>query len=715
MKSAEEEAARQGANMNDLIQRDVRRQATTFAATQFPDATPEQALAIAKDAEKKLLSTSGPTRMSITAEEQSKQIREGSSKFGAILPAGFAVAGTMLGGPPGGVVGAGIGALGESALNAAAGKDVMPARNVRNKIAIEMLGVEAFNLTFGAAARMFRGNKQIADEIATAFAQVGMRPALQDLSTFPMTEGARNVLGSMPLLNRPFKARATTAAREFQTSLDGYIESVSPDVILIRRLAERGDIEGAAQLQEQLSQGVFDGLASGFESLRRVRDQRFAALRSIESQLESRAADAGVSMAVPSVGTRGRIGQVVGLIDDMQVRTASGALEEPEFLGQTVRFIQQITGDEIGREMTFSQLRQLKGRLGREINSVRKDPTSVELLTRVKEGVEEDMISAAAQHPALQSAYDEAMGISEEFLTLLQGMAAKRGQQINRGLGRQAIQEVATETGEIVQKNAGARDVSTLVDAIAASASPNEVRQFFGVLERGMGRQEAQNMIRVSLGKKIQRAAEAAFKESAEKAGDPSYTPGVLLRHLGLDTPNSKQFNSTAALFNAAGLDTRQMMATSTVLDALFSVKNPKVSQYLQRRATIGGGMQSLLRGVSGGMIGGVTAVSGGPGLIPAITIYALGRSYGKWVTSPARARLITTAADIRLPEHRRANAVLSMLTDPIWWQGDTPEEDEELKLLRARVKEQLATRQGQEKFIQDLDREIQFDRKGSK
>lgn len=706
---AEKEAARQQANMNDLIQRDVRRQAATFAATQFPDATPEQALMIAKDAEKKLLSTSGPTRMGLTAEETARQQRESLRDFSATLPAGAAVAGATLGGPPGAVVGAGLGAVAESGINALTGKDVDVFRNIRNKMAGEAIGLEVFDKTFGAVARMFRGNKEVADEISTAFIEVGMRPALQDVSTFPLTEGARNVLGSLPLLNRPFKARATRTAQEFQSTLDEYIESVSPDTVLLKRMVDRGDVEGAARLQEQLAEGVFDGVAAGYESLRALRDQRFARLRAIESQLEARAEDAGVSMAVPSRNTRGRIAQVAGLIDDIQVQVRNGVIDEPDQLGRTIQFIQKLSGDQLGRNMTFSQLRRLKGRVSREIATVTDDPTSVEFLTRVKEGVEEDLVQAASRHPDLQAAYDDAMQVSEEFLTILGGVATKRGQQINRGLGRRAIQEVTTETGETIQKGAGSRDVSTLVDTLASSANPNEIRQFFGVLERGVGQQEAQNMIRLSLGRKIQKAAEAAFRESAEKAGDPTYKPGVLLRQLGLDTPNSKQFNATAALFEAAGMDTRRMMATSRVLDALFSVKNPRVSQYLQRRATIGGGMQSLLRGVSGGMIGGATAASGGPGIIPAVAMYTLGRSYAKWVTSPARARLITTVADIRLPENRRALAMVSMLSDPIWWQGESPEETQQLEILRAQVKDQLATKAGQEKFIRDLDREIRF------
>lgn len=709
MRTAADEALRQQNVQNDLIGRDVRRQAASFVVQNFPDADEQQAISIAKDVEANLLKTSGPSSSSISTEEYERMSLERDMQANAMIPMATATAGAFVGGVPGASVGAGLGAVAESAFNWMAGKeDVDVLRNVRNKMALEIGGMTLFDMTAGSIARVFRGQKETADQITEAFREVGMRPSLQDVSTFPMTEGARNVLGSLPLLNRPFKQRAATVAREFQGALDSYIESVSPDTILVRRLAERGSVEDAARLQEQLAEGVFDGLARGYESLRNLRDQRFARLQSIESQLEARAADAGISLAVPSRNTRARIAQATSRIDNMTASIRSGAIEEPERLGQTVDFIRRLSGDEIAREMTFSELRRLKGRVGRQINAFSDDPTSVELLTRVKEGIEEDMVVAASRHPELQTAYDEAMEVSEEFLTIIQGIATQRGRQINRGLGRQSIQEVTTATGETIQKSAGARDVSTLVDTLAETGSPNEIRQFFGVLRRGVGDDEANRMIRLSLGKKIQRAAEAAFRESAEKAGDPSYKPGVLLRQLGLDSPNSKKFNATVALFEAAGMNTRQVMATSRVLDALFSVKNPRVSQFQQRQVTLGG-PRTLLKSVTGGLIGGATATHGGLGLFPAIAFYTVGRSYGKWVTSPSRARIITTIADIRLPEHRRAQAFVSLVSDPYWWTSDDPEEQAQLQQIRDLAKEQLSTRAGQERFIRELDREIRF------
>jgi hypothetical protein len=703
------EAARQKASTDSLIQIDTRRQAAQFVAQNFPDADVEQAVTIAKDVQTKLQATSGSTPKSITQEERDKAQREGWQEFGETLPGITGAMGAPFG-PVGMVVGAGIGAIGQSAINKITGNDVSlmdVAHNIRNKASIEALSYGAFDALFGGAARYMSGNKPIRDEIASAFAAVGMRPSLQDMSTTAVVEGARNVIGSLPLLNRPFKRRATTVANEFQRTLDNYIAEVSPDTILIRRLAERGNLEGAAALQEQLAEGVFDGLGSGMQALARERNLRFQTLQRVETQLEARAADSGYSLASPTTNTRSRIGQVAEKVEDMRASIASGALEEPAQLGNTIAYIQRFTGDQVARNMTFSELRRLKGHLGRQINAISDDPTSVKLLTQIKEGVEEDMVIAAGKHPELQKAYDDSMEISEEFLTLLQGMALNKGRRINKGLGRQGLQEVAMQTGEVVRKGEGSQDISTIVDTIAKSASPNEIRQFFGVLQRGMGEQEAQKMIRLSLGKKIQKSVESAFRESAEKQGDPSYVPGMLLRHMGLDTPNSPQFNATVALFQAAGMPTQRVRDIARVLDALFSVKNPRVSQMLQRQANLGGA-KTVLRSVSGGMIGGAaanTAKAASP--LAAIALYTVGRSYGKWVTNPARARLVITVADSRLPEYVRTRAMVSILTDPVFWTSENQGEQARLEDLRKSTKEMLMTPAGQKKFVEEIDREL--------
>lgn len=709
----EQELARRQEEKTRLRKVGARRDAIKLTLKHFPDATPEEAVPIAKEFESKLFMKSDPDYL-----DQQEFIRrknaldEGVERGAEVMGQGFpligGVAGSLVAGPPGAVVGAMAGGAVQSLHNLVMGKNVTPMsalRNMRNQGTYEALGFGAFDMSAGVISRFFRGDKAIADSIIAAHAQLGMRPALQDISNRFWTEGARTVLGALPFANRPFKRRAAQAGEEFTRKLDEFIETSSPEIAQAKRLYER-DPRAAAALMEQLSNRAFQHLNIGVDALQRERDLAYEVLRRTVEQAEARAFDSGWRLAAPSVNSRVAIGEIAQRFGERTVTRIDGSqVPMTENLQSTADFIRDITQNVLARDMTFTQYRALKGRIRDQIELVKDDATASEMLRLFQDGVEQDMEAVARMTPSVWSAYQNAQSVSEEFLTLLQGTVSRRMKGVQKTFGRQGPQMVRAETGELVLKDSGPKDLSNTIDILSRSASPNEIRQFRGALARGVGEPQAQETMRVVLGKKVQEAIDAAFKQGAERSADAAYVPGVLLQKLGLDTPYSPQFKTTMALFEASGIPANQVFAISTVLDSLYSVKNPRVAQMLARQTTLGG-VKTLIRSLTAGAIGGAAQTGlAGFGWAHAAGLWFLSRSYGKWVTSPARARAVVAMADAHLPQHSRVAAAVSVFTDPVFWTDpEDPVKNEMLKETQKAVLQELRTKEGQKRFLNSTD-----------
>lgn len=694
----------------DLAAKSARRDAARMTAEMFPDATPEQSVEIAIEFEKRLLMDAGPVDPKVSPQERDRQRNESNEVLGSSLVASGGAAGFALGNIPGAIVGAGLGGLAQSGIRRAEGKDVSVGdalRNARNQATFEVAGIGAVDKTVGAIARVMRGDKAIAQELAGAMRRAGVQPALQDISTTQLVREGRTVLGSFPLLSKPFRRRQADVAQAFDSSLSRYIESVSPDVSMIRKIANEQGPEAASAFQEALSEGALESIEKGFSAIRRERDGLYAELSRVQAEVEKQAAKEGRSLAVPSTESQAALGKAATRVANDTAYTADGAIGEVGQYGDVVEFINDIADRRLRGKMTFNELRSLKKRISRQINASKDDPDAVEILVGLKDGVEKDLLSAASVDPRMLAAYRNATSYSEQYLTLLQQASVKRVNRFVRGSGRQSIQTVTTEFGDQIRKNAGTSDVSSLVDELSKTKSPAEIRQFFDVLRKGVGEKEASNVIRRSLGKKVDDAVRAAFKESAEVAGDPSYKPGVLLRKLNLDDPNDPRYNATIAMFKASGLDTGEVLNLSRTLDAIFSVKNPNISQFVQRRGILGGA-RSIITGVTGGMIGaGAASGPASAGLVPAAAFLILGRSYGKWMTDPRRARLVMRAADLQAPEQARARAIVSLLTDRELWSSSDREESQTSEMVRSEALRQLSSANARRRFIENLDREM--------
>lgn len=725
--------------MNDLIGHEdravdqfrragARRDAIDQAMREFPDATPDQLVEIAFEFEKVLLDQSQPEAVKAKAAADQEAIsRANNIGTSESVLTGFPIAGgvlgTAIGGPAGGVVGAGLGGLVQSAgrkfaYEAGVGEKnptVLDAlRNARNQATAEAVGFEAADKVIGGIARFFRGTKEVADPIIAAFGRLGMQPALQDFSNTALVERARSFFGVLPMANRPFRRRSQQVSRELGESLDNFIADVSPEVAQTRRLFESGDDSAARQLKEDLSGRVFRQFSSGFEVLRRRRDLAFRELQTRVGQIEARYADAGTPLVVPPDNTMAAMGGAAERITrDIPVSRNLEAMDQVEDMRVVSDFVRDVMPRFVTERMTFSELVALKRQVRDRIALVKDNPTAADILKNVQNGLEQDIEAAANLRPEIADLYNRANGISEEFLTMLQDISSKRAQRIQKSFGRQGLQAVRTETGELITKDSGPVDISQMVDMLVAAGSPNEVRQFFGAMSRAVGEREAQRSIRVALGTKIDAALETTVKRSRERGVADEYVPGVFLDQLGLGSVSSKGYNSTIALFEASGISPQRARDVATVIDALNSVKSSNVGQLLMRQAGLGG-LRTILRSLSMNMIGGgatlAAGAAGGPiaGTAAAVFQFMVLRSAGKLVTVPWRARAMVAVADARLPEHRRLQAAFSLMRDTALFRSDDEAEDMELREVRREYEALLSTKEGGRKFLQSFDEQME-------
>lgn len=626
----------------------------------------------------------------------------------------------------GSVFGAGLGAVVTSTLSDEQSSETLleGAQSVAKEMLIEAAGGKAFDVVGGGAARFFRGNREVAERAAAALRRRGIEPSLQDISDTSLVEGGRRVLGSFPMLRKHFRKRLDATSKAFSRVSDELVSEVSPDTLLVRRYARENSPEAAQAVVDRMARGGYEAIGEGYEVMRRVTSERWARVESAAAQIEAAHESVGRQFASKMENTSVRLAQV---IDDLKgrevleagsdgIRVAKGF--EDESIGKAAKFV----SEELGRTRvrSFSDLRNLKRKISLKIDGVRDNPEAVTILTRFKEGVEEDIEALLRNGDAgLRKLYDEANAVSEEFITLLGELSGRRMRRFQSGAGRQAIQEVETAGGNTLLKGAGTRDPGLIIDDLASNGTPKEMGQLFEVMRQAVGEKGARKVVGDVLGRRLSQSLDVSVRESIEKSGDPSFIAPNFLKRMGLDDPGSKRYASTVEMFRQIGINPQKATDMAEVMQSLFGVKNPKVSDFIARRGLLGGA-SSILSGVTGGLIGGATAT--GTGMLGPAAFFLLGRSFSKWMTSPRRARLVLAVADNRAPQHFRAGAMRSLLTDPeiysgivnsIMPRGASQEEQQSIESsareLRDDALRQLNTRSSREAFFKNIDNEFDF------
>ncbi len=722
---------------------DMREEAAESARLSMPGATTEQVIAVAKETyalrqqrwhserearrQERLAPAPRATRPRVTVGQTAL-----GQDFASFADVAGPMAGSLLGSPgglPGSMLGAGAGSLAVTPMVEAFKVEAARSQNLnydplsvygmlrkaRNEMMFEYAGSKIFDLTIGGAASYFRGNPKLAARIMKDFETVQLSPALQDISNASLPESARKMLGGFPTFSGIFARRQQQMTElvgkrlRDAASRAGLQPGDIPDSEILRRVYERSGLDGIQRASEALLNNTFKVLDRGMKIFGERQEEAWTAFYGRVSRLEREAAEAGGRYAVDPVQYRGRLAEAAegykALVDQGAFPATAVVTEVDKALRAAVDTLKDKP------DLTMSELRSDIRKVTALITEL-DDEAATTVLGRVKEGMQEDLKRLAQNDPESLVLYNRASEVSEEFLTFLQDEVGQRMKRVNRNVGRREQDVVEGPAGLETRKAAGAKDPIATMDMILQSNSPRTVRNFFRTLTEATGERKARRILGRVAAKKINGAVEKVTQEAPERAAADLFKPGRLLKELGLEGVNdpTRALSATTLtnleLFKAAGVNRKEMIALSNVIDHLFSVKTASISEFVRRRALLGG-FQSLVGGYTGGMLvgsgqneGNVLGAASG-----AIAFILLGRTFAKWMTDPAKARRVIQIADQSLPDNVRARAFVSVLNDAdIIGEIGEGDSDDFAENARRQAREQMNTKQGQKRTLRALD-----------
>ena len=720
----------------------MKQEAAEGALLSMPGATTEQVTAVAREnyaLRKQRWHSEREARRQQRLdppESVSPKVTIGSLPAGQDFASALEVAGPMIGsvvgakaGLPGSMIGAGAGSLlttpmveafkAEAARSQNLSYDPLGVygmlRKARNETLFEYAGSKVFDYTIGGIARYFRGDRKVAEKIMRDFETVQMSPALQDLSNASLPEGARKMLGGFPTFSGIFARRQQEMTEQVGKRLRTVADRAGlqlgdiPDSEVLRRVYERSGLEGLEAASEALLNNAFKVLDRGMKVFGERQEQAWTGFYSHVSRLEREAAEAGGRYAIDPVQYRGRLVEAAdgykALVDEGAFPAGNAVTEVDNALREAFEKLKDTPN------LTMTELRSDIRKISTLINEL-DDEAATTVLGRVKEGMQEDLKRLAQTDPEALSLYNQALEISEEFLTFMGDEVGQKLGRISRNIGRREQDVVAGPGGLETRKAAGAKDPTATMDLILQSNSPRTVRNFFTTLRAAAGERKARRILGRVAAKKINAAVDKITQTAPERAGADLFKPGRLLKELGIEGVNDPRRALTPEtltnleLFKSAGINRKEMIALSNVIDHIFSVKTASLSEFVRRRALLGG-FQTLVGGYTGGMLsssrdndGRVFGAASG-----AVAFILLGRTFAKWMTDPRKARRVIQIADQSLPDNVRARAFVSVLNDAdIIGEIGEGDSDDFSASVRRQAHEQMKSKESRRRALAALD-----------
>lgn len=198
----------------------------------------------------------------------------------------------------------------------------------------------------------------------------------------------------------------------------------------------------------------------------------------------------------------------------------------------------------------------------------------------------------------------------------------------------------------------GSRNADEIVTAIfnPATRSPQAVQQLRDVVGDDVFGQLVRNH--------IDEVADAAFRRQSTGAGtEIVFDPFAFERSLGLSGRDRGQVEALNTMLEAAGGSVDDLMDFIDVAKRVGEFTLPSSSQFVARRAALGG-VQSVLS------IAGVGAAAATVDPITTAAGIMLARKFSSVIASPERLRLMTVALDNAAGAAQRNTAILRLIED---------------------------------------------------
>lgn len=402
---------------------------------------------------------------------------------------------------------------------------------------------------------------------------------IQDVAASPIVSRARDILGKFPVFGgSAFNSAAGRQAKQMSSALPlSFGNGLAPTVTRVMEASH--DKRQAMILKANLD--VFNRLEKGFS-------QAIGKVNAAYTDFRSEARKAGAT-----------VGQVnasfAAMVERRKIRVLpkeNGKAGEP--LGELARVDAVLDGV---MKMEDSPSLEAFINKGKQIESLISEfppgSQAAGILIRVKQAMEKDIqlnLNAPTQILQMRDAADAEYKALHD---LLSGQAARRMRRIDKTFGTIQSQELMVDAdGNIDVRNPGTFSPEKLIDSMLNSDDPGVVRNLESLLKQGdrqAGHEAFKNAVAMNLSSKIM-SAETRLKNSEI----PIISSDSLRKSLGLDNRMSDRYKTHRLMFERAGSKIEDLSEVLDLADKLFQGGVPNVSQFITRRALLGGAASAL-------------------------------------------------------------------------------------------------------------------------
>lgn len=551
------------------------------------------------------------------------------------LQPGYVMAGAMGGmemgaplGPAGMLAGAALGAAGGSAasdlkdaLMRIAGHSEIPDRSVEDitrRAAKEGLTEGAFTggVTAGVeglkGAAKFIGRKALgitpqSVDLLNEAKRLGVDFGTVDVSQYPVIQGYGKIIGAFPFVGSPFKAAKEAQSRQLQGSFGRLMERFGPTVTF----AQAG--RGLKTLGEKK-----------FASFRKEADDLYTNFRTLAEESDAQ---------IPTEKIKEAATRYIDDIIKNRPRTVGNEIIERPVADPGLNYAEKLR--ELPDSLNVRQFDNVTGDLDDLMAKAKQDGFKVTHLMDIKKGAEVDLRNLKGDS-AVRDALDKA---DDYYANTVKMFETPTGQQFGR------VDKNIFKLGYEAPGNLNPDEMMRVVFNTRSPQAMADLRKIVGT--KGM---------KMATGTYVRNAWRDAI---TNPEGKRMFDAAKFRRNLGLEDESSSEFLALKEALKGTGMNVDDFKRLADVADRAFAHGMGDPSQFVARRAILGGAKSAAAAAVPGlgaAAVGGLDA-----GLSTLVGVLAA-RQGSKILSSPVTVRLLTTAMNPRLPTAQRNAAMVRIM-----------------------------------------------------
>lgn len=530
-----------------------------------------------------------------------------------------------VGATAGGALGAPLGPagfLGGSALGAAAGEALVggvqgqdPAETLDKSIdtATEELlftgGISALRplkQLAGSARRSILGVGPKEMQAVRNAEKFGINVSPSDVSRFGAVNKASGVVGKFPFLGTPVKRASARKSGEVTEAADRLLFRLGPTV----NIADAGvDINRAAKT---MFKGFRDQANELYSNARRIADE--------------------AGEVIPTENLKKTANEMLEQAKSARAGRKPVAKNPILDLAETL--------DDLPDNISGTQYDEIMDDLDTALKQAKDQGFNLNRGMGIKNAAEIDLRST--QNQELVEALSKADEFFAKGMTTFETATAKK-------FGR-----VTKNAFKVGLKEQGMLNEDELFRVAFNSKSPKAMRD----LRELVGGDEFRKLVKINVENAFDKARNAA------KANE-LFSPETFSKALGLDDPRSPQYAAMKESLSGTGISVDDLQNFAKAAKDAFATEVPNVSQFVARRAALGGassGLRALLPGLALGSSGAASAASGTVTPVLAVAATLATRRGMKVLSDPRTLKLATRAMNEELGIAARRSAALRML-----------------------------------------------------